>query len=219
MLAKGKKIPRTVYIIRHGMRQDYMDSEWSATAERPHDTPLHETGFQMARETALWLTDHKPQAIYCSPYLRTIQTAVTINESFALKIRIEHGLGEWLNPEWCEKYPEHITHDEALLQFGDNLDPNYKSVARTIYPETDEVCYDRCAKAIESILANSDDEDEIVLVTHGAAVMFMVRALLKDKEFKVFWPMCSINEMIWDGGKWTQGYVGHDHLSFKEGDN
>ena len=99
-----------VFVIRHAERLDRADPSWSSKALRPQDTPLSETGKYQAKRLGKWLygrlPTRAPLAIFCSPFIRCVQTADAIaseleglqrsglHTASATKICIEPGLME-----------------------------------------------------------------------------------------------------------------------------
>jgi broad specificity phosphatase PhoE len=55
---------------------------WSEKALRPQDTPLSARGVHQAKRLGKWLYGrlplHAPTAIFCSPFIRCVQTADAI---------------------------------------------------------------------------------------------------------------------------------------------
>eukprot|EP00750_Incisomonas_marina_P000213 INCI10180.3.p1 GENE.INCI10180.3~~INCI10180.3.p1 ORF type:complete len:446 (+),score=27.35 INCI10180.3:223-1560(+) len=97
----------SVYVIRHGDREDYANPEaWRVRAEAAggnlSDPPLSRLGRQQANETAMQISEllrasntaPEDVVILASPYLRTIQTAQPTADQLGLPIHLEHGLAE-----------------------------------------------------------------------------------------------------------------------------
>ena len=96
---------RRVWIARHGHREDFVGDQpggdWHLTAARPHDPGLSPLGLAQGRALGRRLADEARLAhIFASPFLRAIQTAHAVAEATGLTVKIEDGLGEWLNPVW-----------------------------------------------------------------------------------------------------------------------
>ena len=66
---------RTVWLVRHGNRQDFVDRSWRETAARPHDPPLSADGREQARETGRFLAGEPIDHLFASPFLRAVETA------------------------------------------------------------------------------------------------------------------------------------------------
>ena len=103
---------QVVWIARHGNRQDFVDPHWARRAGRPHDPGLSPDGELQARELAERLSGEGIEAVYCSPFLRTVQTAHAVAELLGLPLQIEHGACEWLNPEWFSRAPDFLSPEE-----------------------------------------------------------------------------------------------------------
>ena len=97
-----------VWVVRHGERRDTADPSWADTAERPHDPPPTELGRWAAWRTGRRLVESGPafDAVYTSPFLRTVETADEICRELGAEFRLEPGLGEHRNPEWFDAEPE-----------------------------------------------------------------------------------------------------------------
>ncbi len=82
---------KRVWILRHGIREDFEDQTWALTAEDPENSPLSQRGHLQATEVSKFLleTEHNIKHIFCSPFLRTIQTAHPVAEVLNLSIGIE----------------------------------------------------------------------------------------------------------------------------------
>ena len=96
--SKGRE-PSAFYLLRHGERADEVDESDPGYIGGTVDPPLTARGVAMAEEAAnriaeLQDKEHPIYAIYCSPYVRCIQTAVPIARKLQLPIRIETGLSE-----------------------------------------------------------------------------------------------------------------------------
>ena len=115
----------TVFVIRHAERLDRADPSWSSKALRPQDTPLSETGKHQAKRLGKWLygrlPTRAPLAIFCSPFIRCVQTADAIaseleglqrsglHTASATKICIEPGLMEDMT------FMEHLRQHEPYV--------------------------------------------------------------------------------------------------------
>ena len=58
---------KTVWIVRHGNRLDFVYPEWFELATRRYDPPLAEDGFIQANKLALRLASEKIDHIFTSP--------------------------------------------------------------------------------------------------------------------------------------------------------
>ena len=79
-----------VLIMRHGDR-----------FSEPLDPPLTPKGLRQSRQLAELLASEPPiDAIFCSPWLRALQTIAPLANARGLPIRVERGFGEYLPEEW-----------------------------------------------------------------------------------------------------------------------
>src|ERR1043166_781910 len=110
---------KTIWIARHGNRADFVDPNWRATAERPHDPPLSSDGVLQAQALGKRLAQHGAPIhhLFASPFLRTVQTAFHVAEAIDAQIKIEHGACEWLNPVWFDKPPGMLSPHEMAQRF------------------------------------------------------------------------------------------------------
>ncbi|MFB6176375.1 MAG: phosphoglycerate mutase family protein, partial [Halobaculum sp.] len=97
-----------VWVVRHGQRQDSVDPNWAANAERVHDPGLTDLGRWAAWRTGQRLADSgvEFETVFTSPFLRTVETADEICRELDTHAYLEPGLGEHRNPEWFDGEPE-----------------------------------------------------------------------------------------------------------------
>eukprot|EP00873_Tetraselmis_striata_P002875 jgi/Tetstr1/423139/TSEL_013908.t1 len=100
-------------LVRHGERLDYVQSSWLATAPRPWDPPLTETGLDQAtkagRAISSLLREHNLPpvgAAFSSPLTRCVETSLGIlSEAGAeCKLRVEPALVETVCKEWYHSW-------------------------------------------------------------------------------------------------------------------
>lgn len=94
-----------IYFVRHGQTDDNANGNlltgWSAT-------PLNESGFSQARETAAALKDIKFDVCFCSPLLRTRQTLEEI-------LKFHEGLSVFFDDRLKERDYGEITGKSASI--------------------------------------------------------------------------------------------------------
>jgi broad specificity phosphatase PhoE len=200
-----------VALVRHGRRQDVEDPSWHLTAPRPDDPPLSPTGLRQARDVGAYLRDRQVAALFCSPFLRAIQTAQGIYEQTGLPFRVEAALGEWLNPAWFQRAPELATVEELRATYS-GFDASYRSQAVVAYPEADEQVevYARVHRFLQWL--DAEVSGSVALVGHGASVTQAVRALCGSAnglDAKVG----SVTEVLRLDGAWRTQGAGVQHLS------
>jgi broad specificity phosphatase PhoE len=157
-----------IILIRHGIRQDFADPSWKFTAQEPNDTPLAEAGLRQAEDIARALEGSGIGAIYCSPFLRALQTAAPASKHLGIPLRIEPGFGEWLNPEWFCSLPRLVSLREAA-GICPLVDASYIPIHSQAGLEQDETVEVRARVkiALEAILRRSPGES-FAVVAHGS---------------------------------------------------
>ncbi len=130
----------TIYLMHSGSSiADTNPQHWE-TLERsvanPFDAPLSEEGLAQMKNAASKI--EQIDAIYCSPMMRSIESALILKEQFDVPVRVEYGLAEspilsdftgvvtpkFVNGTFVKLVPNHLTFkgksyytlfDEALL--------------------------------------------------------------------------------------------------------
>lgn len=166
---------QTIWIARHATRIDNVDPAWKASAPRPFDPHLAEQGMLEAKLLAERLAGEAIDAVYASPFLRTVQTATAVADAVDAPLRIEPGLCEWLQDVWFDGVPT-LMPDVDLGWRCDRLDASYRSPMSMKYPETWDCVMTRTAEAIARLTATREN---VMLVAHGASVIGCVAALLE----------------------------------------
>ena len=176
-----------IWIVRHGNREDFQNPGWSRTAQRPFDPALSADGETQAREVGLSLQSEQVHRVFASPFLRTIQTASHIADALNLPVCLEPGIGEIL-PN-VESTPALLPEVERKQRFP-RIDEDYTALKELSYPESSEEGHERAAAAAQA-LTDRFPEKNLLMVTHGAPVVGIVRGLtgLKDR---ISVPLCCI---------------------------
>ncbi len=174
MTISQKNTDQVIWICRHGNRIDFVDPSWKGPD--PHLSP---DGVTQAKKTGRRLWNEGIQHIFASPFLRTIETAHHIAEALDLSIKIEHGVCEWLNPQWFSQTPDLMPPD-GLCSLFPRIDLNYTSAVNPRYPETLDECMDRCHRTARWLA--STYESNILVVGHGASVEGIVKGLVEHNE-------------------------------------
>ena len=206
---------QTVWIARHANRLDFVNPEWFATADRPYDPPLSEDGFEQAGRLARRLAaEAEIRHIFCSPFLRTVQTAAKIAKVLDLPLKLEWGLCEWLNPDWMPEMPETLPL-ETLAKLFPAIDPRYASIVRPTYPESEMDVDRRTAEAAQKIVDRYPEE--LLFVGHGASVVGAARGLVENANVRA--SLCCLVQMVREGDRWQMLLDGDtSHLEVTEED-
>jgi broad specificity phosphatase PhoE len=204
---------QTVWIARHGNRQDFVDSSWHRTAERPFDPGLSADGILQAKELGKRLQAEKIAHIFASPFLRTVETAYHVAEALDLSIKVESGLSEFLNPNWFFSTPERLTLD-SLSQLFPRVDRSYTSRVIAEFPETEQTAFRRAGKVARQLA--TEFPQNLLLVGHGASVLGATRGLL-ESPVHVSCPLCGLFKLVNQGDEWLMELSGDiSHLSRTE---
>lgn len=196
-----------VYVVRHGQRRDSVDPDWEAVADRVHDPPLTELG-----RWAAWRVGHRFadagvsfDAVYASPFVRTVETADEICRELETTFELESGLGEYRNPEWFDQDPGTLPHERLRERFGTvRLGRNSHVVPG--FPESHGEATARIAEAAR-LLADGT-EGSVLLVGHGVTVAGVIDRLVGPAA-PVEAPLCGVSRLVAEiDGTWELDYTG-----------
>ncbi|WP_125605349.1 histidine phosphatase family protein [Lapidilactobacillus bayanensis] len=167
------------FFVRHGKTEWNLEGRYQGAGG---DSPLLPGSYQDFHSLAQFLKDHhvKFQAIYSSPLLRAQTTAVFLSENLnqALPIHIEPRLREFdlgimegkTFKEVETKYPEAV---DDFRHHPDRFERN------RVHAETFTQLIMRMRKIILDIAQTyPNDDDNILIVSHGAALTALMQALL-----------------------------------------
>lgn len=208
-------MPQTVWIARHGNRIDFVNPAWFNTAERPYDPYLSDDGQIQAQQLAKRLVGENITQIIVSPFLRTVQTANAVAEVLDLPLKLDWGLGEWLNIDWMATFPETLPAEILAQQFP-RIDLSHP-VGVPRYPETWSDCLQRTGETAQRLVAQFPT-DNLLLVGHGASVLGTAMGLIPSlKETDVKASLCSLVKIVQKGDHWLMELNGDtSHLTQAE---
>lgn len=190
---------KILWLVRHGLRIDFADPEWVASAENPYNPPLDPTGLEQAAETAERLKSESIEHIFVSPFLRTLQTASLVAEKSGIEIKVEAGLSEWLTPNEFDQLPD-LNNPTDLLKAFPLVNADYQSLFNPDYPEDQEALNTRMSKTISGIIDKYGSN--ILIVSHGSPIQSIHKALLNDVPDSMQ-PMGSVTKLEYSSGKWN----------------
>jgi broad specificity phosphatase PhoE len=201
---------QTIWLTRHGNRLDFVCPEWYNKANKRYDPPLSRDGILQAQELAQRLGGEAIKHIFVSPFFRAIQTGNEVAKILDLALKIERGLGEWLNPDWMTEKP--VTHSrEELSSLYPRIDWNYQSQVIPQYPETELEMRLRAAKTIQKIISQFDQE--LLLVGHSASIVGISVGLIEE-DLRINTPLCGLVKLVNQGNSWKLELNGDiSHLS------
>ena len=192
----------TIYLIRHGQKE-------------PHagDPGLTTIGIDQAKQTGKFLSQFPISKIVSSPFKRTVETA----QNIASELQLEHTLHDdlvermnWNDPtvtrqQFLQEWIKATNNREYIPKYGDS------SLAT--------------GQRIENVISQiADENQQIVLVTHGGAILDYLRNLFGDEKLAVLrttyeegvdYQMmnCAINKVVIDEAPLLEMLNFVDHLS------
>ncbi len=188
---------RTLWLVRHGNRQDFVDDSWKENAERPDDPGLSPDGLEQAAQLAERLKEMSIDLIFASPYLRTVQTAQLIAETLDKRIFLEPGLGEKLSETYFSGEPEILSNETLATDFP-NVDLSHQPLIQPTFPEDDHANVSRMGDTARLIAEKY--EGTLLFVGHGATISGVVQALTGSREDAA--PLCSLTKLEKKNERW-----------------
>jgi broad specificity phosphatase PhoE len=188
---------KTVWIARHAHRFDFAYPEWFLTAERRYDPALSDEGFVQVQQLANRLKQEPIDHLFCSPFLRAIQTAQPLAQLLDLPLKIERGLGEWLNPDWMTEYPQTSPLEELTQKYS--IDQPYSSRLIPTYPESESAMMQRMASIAGQLV--TEFSGNLLLVGHGATVGGITAGLMGEN---LIWqaPLACLTKIVYVKNRW-----------------
>ncbi|KAF2222548.1 histidine phosphatase superfamily [Elsinoe ampelina] len=190
---------KTIYIVRHGFRSNWVVNPQTGAYSHtfptptgiPSDPSLASHGVEQSHDLARHLISLQPpiSAIYSSPFYRCLQTlsptvtslnAIRASSSLPpLPIRIDTGIGEFYGLARFD-HPIPASVEVLTTHFPGMLDEGYRGAIRpSVNGESIPGLHDRVAYALEDIIRQLDGEgvEAAVLCTHAAVMICAGRAL------------------------------------------
>jgi broad specificity phosphatase PhoE len=196
----------TLWVVRHGERQDSVDPNWEEHAERVHDPPLTDLGRWAAWRVGRRFVESGVtfDAVYASPFLRAVETAEEICRELGTEVRLEPGLGEHRNAEWFDAEPETVPH-ARLAEWFDPVRLDHDPRVLPAFPEGHD---EAMARAGETARILADEvEGTVLLVGHGLTVGGVVQGLVGSTD-GVDAPLCGLTRLEHDGTGWRLDFSG-----------
>ena len=194
----------TIYLIRHGQKQVHAG-----------DPSLTQIGFDQAKETGEYLKQFPINKIISSPLKRTVETAQQIAKVLNLKYSLDKALIErmiWSDPK--------ITRQEFIREWIKSTN-NREYVPK--YGDSSRATGERIHQLVNKV---SKDQNHIVFVTHGGAILDYLRNMFGDErlssikiayqEGNDFQMMnCAINKIVSDNKPVLKMLNFTEHLTTK----
>jgi alpha-ribazole phosphatase len=170
VLSSGVKTAMNLYMVRHGQTAASRENRFSGSS----DPPLTAAGEAMAQAFADAYVSLRWDAIYCSPMLRTRQTAEALSRLTDVQVVIEDGLKEIAYGEW-----EGLRQDEVRERWPEAFAYWADDVASRGTPggETAFQVAARAMRVVEAIRTRHQ-HGNVLLVSHKATLRVIICALL-----------------------------------------
>jgi len=166
------------FVLRHGERIDRVDREWKKRNKHQlDDPPLTDEGHRMAAATAEYLRQKGITHIYCSPFTRTLQTALPVSAMLGIPVRIEEGLAEWNWTNLFTRAPQLVHKYDTKTLATYNVDTTqFSRFPVTKFPES----WTDVAERYRSILQvlwqhHAGANHRILLVSHSPMLKTAIR--------------------------------------------
>jgi broad specificity phosphatase PhoE len=193
-------MPRRIWLARHGNRQDFADPTWHETADRPHDPGLAPDGETQARRLGRRVSDLAIDRVFASPFLRAVQTASFVAAETGHRVRLEPGLGEWLNADWFDTLPMPLPEERLADRFAP-VALDHDPCLQPTFPESKPEAFARLGRAAQC-LARRHTGDSLLLVGHGVTVQGVLMGLVGDDVSDEGCPLASLTEIVRRNGDW-----------------
>jgi broad specificity phosphatase PhoE len=144
---------------------------------RPPGAPLDELGLDQARQLGARLADRPVRAVHASRAVRAQQTAAPVAAAHHLPVQVLDGVHEISLGDL-----EGSSGPDALAAFDEVYAAWWRGdlAARLPGGESALDLRARYLPALEKILVGARDGDDVVLVSHGAAIRLAAAALLGE---------------------------------------
>lgn len=176
-----------LFLIRHG------ETEWNKQnrLQGHSDIPLSPEGIHQARVLMENSFFHRVDAIYSSDLARAKETANIIADKFNLKVKLVPELREMNYGDW-----EGRKISSLIMEFPKEFGKFFTDPESCRPPngETFLECQARVMIGIREIIANQDNKN-IVIVSHGAAIRLIIGAVL-DMPIHKIWAISQVNMAV-----------------------
>lgn len=198
---------RRLVLIRHG-EVDFDARDFTDTA-RGHqwDPPLSGKGSEQA---ALLCEDLRvmepPGVLYCSPFVRCLQTAAPFVEVSGLEPIVDERLGEIFVGEWeGEAFEDILDSDEEVARRFHEREPLW-----TLAPggESGPDFRRRIVDAVEDAIAKTPEGDVFMMVHGGVINAYLMHVLgIGDRDLFFLPENTSVNRVAIDGDRRTIQFI------------
>lgn len=195
---------KNIYVTRHGTAPA-QTPEWSRAVDESFDgpewdSPLSYFGRLQADALANRMKNIPLDYIFCSPFQRTIDTALPIARIKNMPLKIEWGLAEvMIEGRFDGKFPV-LPSTPELHQKYPEIDPDYVSQHIPTYPEVRATDLPRRMETIVTELAENFGPN-IMLITHAGPYRG-VRSTLMNQPDGFNSHNASLTQLFYNGKSW-----------------
>ncbi|HVN54164.1 MAG TPA: histidine phosphatase family protein [Anaerolineaceae bacterium] len=166
----GGSIITRIFLVRHGSTRLSAEDHFAGAI----DPELSDEGVFQAGRLAERLADDKITAVYCSPLVRTIQTAKILAAPHHLDIIQREGLREIDHGHW-----EGLRRSEVETQFPEEY-ADWEEDPFTFAPLGGETGVSVIARALPVLreIVSLHRGENVIVVSHKATIRLMISSLL-----------------------------------------
>jgi hypothetical protein len=164
-----EKIMKTIYFVRH--------AEPDRTVEDEVKRPLSLKGQKQSEELSEYFVNKRLKYIYCSPYVRTRQTANYISNKNNIPIVEVNALHERvISKEWIP------TLNFTEYSYKQWKDRSYKISTGESLNEA----FNRFKDAVKKIISSTDENETVVIVTHATVISLFLNYIDSNFDWDSF---------------------------------
>ncbi|TBU65026.1 histidine phosphatase superfamily [Dichomitus squalens] len=195
-----------IYLARHGYRMNWVTEDWVSVTGTARDPPLAPYGLSQAKELADFFIslpeEERPTIVLSSPYHRCLQTAQPTAEALKLPIYVEHGLSEWYSPAapGTGLYPRPGQATDLRTHVPEISDDWQSIFYPTRKGEDAPEMHDRSHDLLRALIPAVEHKyggkhQRILLVSHAAPIIGLVRVLVDNRALPLRVGTCSITDL------------------------
>ncbi len=201
----------SLLLLRHGQIKANREGRWHGST----DSPMTWQGRRQASRTARHLaTNHKRlKAIYTSPLQRCVDTAGVVAERCELAPVVMEGLSEYAIGEWEDMPFQHLSEELDFINratsdhsFAPPGGESLRGVAGRIVTTMHD---------IRGRHEQQDEEEQILIVSHGAVMAVALGALLHTDPGRwtdYHFANCSLTELVLSESPYVNFFNSTQHL-------
>ena len=192
----------TLHLVRHG------ETDWNAEGrvQGQSESSLTDRGLQQAEQRRASIERIGPSVLYCSPSVRTMQTATVLNENLQLPVNElddlrEIMLGSWEGHLWedlAQKHPQQVADFrsqpgqfaiDGAETFADLRDRGIRALEKIIEEVSAEHNTKRASKNSDTQTDDTQaDDTHVLVVSHGAIIKAIICGYTKTSLARLWEP-------------------------------